>query len=290
MARIIGGSPLGEVRGKVGGLVYSANRAGQYIRAYRIPVNPRTLAQDRARSAFGTASGTYHHLSGSEKSSWQAFASGVYSPKIGINVGQFSGFNAYTSLRAIVENCNAMNQVCTGKMNGSALSVPATFSDFLFTDTPPVYTVQPAIAETATGRALSVLLSAADCDEEGKFHVTYAIDGSPTGGSNIEDFVDGQGKSLGFLIQISNPNPQPGMFYQNPYKYTLGATGIPSFAIADRTAVENIEFISSTGIDRSDYQAFPFEDQYVKLSSFVVGKDGTIICNGSEEVKVKKTL
>ncbi len=39
MAIIRGGSPFGELRGKLGGSVFSRNNAGQIVRAYVVPVN-----------------------------------------------------------------------------------------------------------------------------------------------------------------------------------------------------------------------------------------------------------
>lgn len=289
MARIVGGSILGEIRGKLGGMVFAANRAGQYIRSYRVPVNPRTLAQSRARARFGAASGTYHSLTALLKANWQNFASSVFSPKIGINTGQFSGFNAYTSLRTVVENGNDINQSVDALVNGAAPLVAATEANFSFNSVPPVFMLQPAVKEQVTGNALALALSGATVGADGSFTVEMTVGGAPTGGYDIEDFIDPQDRSFGFVVQMSNANPQDGMFFQNPYHFTLGYIKPQSLGAPDRAAVETLGFESTSNIAPSNYQAFPIENDYVQVSLFSAADTGMLVCLGAFKVKVAAT-
>jgi hypothetical protein len=58
MARVLG-NPMGELRGKLAGSVYSRNRAGQFVRGYVHPAQANSQAQLDARASFGAASQTW---------------------------------------------------------------------------------------------------------------------------------------------------------------------------------------------------------------------------------------
>lgn len=281
MARIIGGSIIGEIRGKLGGNVFSRNKAGQYIRSYAVPTNPNTVAQDRARARFGGASGTYHSMSAAQKAAWGVFAESTFSPKVGVNEGQFSGFNAYTSLFSAVGNGNDFTHDYDAKVNGSAVATPATFTNFSGSTTPPVYMLQPAVKEQGTGNALTLSLSSASVDAAGVFDFTINVNGAPSGGADIEDFVDPNDEPFGFLIQMSNALPQKGMFFANENRYALGYTGLPSLDSADRSGVETLYFSSNAEVSPGDYQSFPVAGQAVKLSCYMVSEGGMQVCIGS---------
>lgn len=285
-ALIVGGNPQGFWSGKVGGLVYSFNRAGQIVRQFVKPVNPATNAQDRARSRFAGASGTYHALTPAQKASWGSFAGSTFNPKIGMNYGQFSGFNAFVSLKNVTENGNDIPATVTGEVDGGAVATPLTFSNFAFSETPPVYTIQAAIKEQTSGNALNLSMRSATVDDAGLFEIQMNIDGAPSGGSDIEDFIDPNDQEFGFLVQMSNANPQGGMFYQNPLQYTLGYIKHPSMDSTDRTGVAYVGFVASAGIDPGDYQGFPVEDDYVKITVYVASVSGMLALVGSLEVQV----
>lgn len=286
MARIIGGSPLGFLSGKLGGHVYSHNKGGQYIRQYVIPVNPNSNAQLTARAVFGCASSSYHSLTPSQKTNWNSFAADVFSPKKGTNNGQFSGFNAYTSLKSV---CEAGNSNCrAGDMtaNNGALGTPAVFNPFDFSADPPVYSAEGSIGEQVTGKALSLALSNAWVYEDGKFKVKVDIDGAPSGGSDITDFEDSHDHEFGFLVNISNPNPQRGMHFSNPTFQSLGYIQHPTWDAADLLGVEYFSFESTNNIYLPNYQSFPSVGNRVLVSLYVANENGCIICIGSVEKSI----
>lgn len=283
MAKILGGSPFGMLSGKLGGNVFSHNRAGQYIRQYVVPVNPATLAQGRARSQFASGSSSYHSLSGAEKSAWGNFAQAVFSPKVGANMGQFSGFNAYTSLKSVVNNGQSINQTVTAQINGGAPTTPLTFNPFAFSNTPPTFALQSNIAGIA-GPPQNLNLIGATVGNDGSFSVDIQVgDGA---GYNVGDFVDGAGNEFGLLIQCSNSKPQDGMFYDNPYRYTLGYIEHPTVDPTDLTGLQNVELTSTTNINVADYQSFPQIDDYVKLTVYQASTTGMLALLGDIEVQV----
>jgi len=70
MAKIKFGMIVTDGRGKLGGQVFSKNRAGSYIRTKVTPVNPTTVAQTRARSLFGAISQQWSGLSSAARLGW----------------------------------------------------------------------------------------------------------------------------------------------------------------------------------------------------------------------------
>lgn len=283
MAKIVGGSPFGMLSGKLGGNVFSHNRAGQYIRQYVVPVNPATLAQGRARNQFASGSSSYHSLTPAQKAAWGNFAQSVFNPKVGANNGQFSGFNAYTALKTAVNNGQSINQTVTMQFNGSAPSSPPTFTPFAFSNTPPTFAQQSNIGQTA-GAPLNLNIQSATVGDDGSFSVNIGV--GSLGGANVADFEDGAGNEFGFLIQCSNSKPQAGMFYDNPFRYTLGYVEHPTVDPTDLTGLQDFDITSTTNINVGDYQSFPQVDDYVKLTVYQVSVTGMIALLGDIEVQV----
>ncbi|MCH7928573.1 MAG: hypothetical protein IID03_11450 [Candidatus Dadabacteria bacterium] len=67
MAKIKFGGPIMDARGKIAGLVFSANTHGAYIRRKVTPVNPATVAQLLVRSRFTTNSQAWRNLTDDER-------------------------------------------------------------------------------------------------------------------------------------------------------------------------------------------------------------------------------
>jgi hypothetical protein len=53
MAQLLPGPLVGEIRGSVGGVTFSRNAAGAYVRLRTVPVNPNTDLQVDIRNVFG---------------------------------------------------------------------------------------------------------------------------------------------------------------------------------------------------------------------------------------------
>lgn len=56
-----------EIRGKIGGKVYSRNGAGAYVRKYVKPVNKNSSGQQEARNNFSSISGAFRTLTEGER-------------------------------------------------------------------------------------------------------------------------------------------------------------------------------------------------------------------------------
>lgn len=66
------------VSGKIGGLVYSHNAGGQYIRALSIPTNPNTSFQQAVRTAVSLLANMWNNaLTALQRSQWNQYAENV---------------------------------------------------------------------------------------------------------------------------------------------------------------------------------------------------------------------
>jgi len=74
MGKIQVGSLVGEVRRKVGNLIYSRNQGGAYTKAYAVPTNPNTTFQQDARFRFFTVQNLWGSITEAQRQAWIAAA------------------------------------------------------------------------------------------------------------------------------------------------------------------------------------------------------------------------
>ena len=74
MAIIKLAAPLAGIRGTVGGLIYSANKAGPYCRAWSRPPNQRTAYQTEQRSILAAAAGAWRDIAAGDRADWDTWA------------------------------------------------------------------------------------------------------------------------------------------------------------------------------------------------------------------------
>ena len=71
MAKIKLGAIVTEIRGKLGGHVFSKNRGGAYMRTKTTPVNPQSIAQSAVRAIFGLIASAWSALSDVNRTSYR---------------------------------------------------------------------------------------------------------------------------------------------------------------------------------------------------------------------------
>lgn len=72
MAKIKFGMMMTDARGKLGGQVFSKNRAGAYVRTKVTPANPRTSTQMLSRSILGLLSASWSGLTDAQRRAWNS--------------------------------------------------------------------------------------------------------------------------------------------------------------------------------------------------------------------------
>jgi hypothetical protein len=123
---LIKGQFWGDMSGKVGGIVFGRNKAGKTARQYVVPTDAKSGQQVKVRSVFASAVSFWNSISSLTKSQWNTFASTIFKPKRPKGGVSYSGFQAFTSLNAMVNTMNTHNDL-------ALITIPsntATYIDF----------------------------------------------------------------------------------------------------------------------------------------------------------------
>lgn len=98
MAKIKFGMMMTDARGKLGGQVFSKNRAGAYVRTKVTPVNPRTSFQQASRQLLGAISQSWSALSSEQRESFNKAVSDWARTDIFGDLKNPTGKNLFTRL------------------------------------------------------------------------------------------------------------------------------------------------------------------------------------------------
>ena len=74
MAKIVTGGGVAAISGKLGGTVFASNKGGAYMRAFKVPTNPKTTYQEDARDSLAQYSNEWRTLTDGQRESWNAWA------------------------------------------------------------------------------------------------------------------------------------------------------------------------------------------------------------------------
>jgi len=100
---------FGEFSGKMGGVVWSRNRGGAYIRKYVTPLNPSSEKQMKQRYVFGINAQRYSVVDDELKPLWNTYANTVFVPLVG--TGKGTGINAFVSLNTTIDVYNMRREL-----------------------------------------------------------------------------------------------------------------------------------------------------------------------------------
>ena len=98
MAKVKFGMMMTDARGKLGGQVFSKNRAGAFVRTKVTPTNPRTLAQMVSRSILGSVSSAWSALTAEQRASFNSAVDEWKSTDIFGDLKTPSGKNLHSKL------------------------------------------------------------------------------------------------------------------------------------------------------------------------------------------------
>lgn len=104
MAKVQFSGNIADMRGKLGGGVFSRNRGGSYIRTKVTPVNPQSLAQGLVRSRLTNLSQAWRGLTAQQRESWNAAVSNFTGTDIFGSIKTPSGINLYNKLNINLGN------------------------------------------------------------------------------------------------------------------------------------------------------------------------------------------
>ncbi len=100
MAILTFAAPVSGLRGKVGGLVYSANQSGPYLKTFGKGSNPRSFIQTEQRGILVEFAQSWKSLTAGEQSGWDTYAAAAAQEKFN-SLGEsyfVSGFNWFVAI------------------------------------------------------------------------------------------------------------------------------------------------------------------------------------------------
>lgn len=199
----------GEASGRLGGMVFSRNKGGAYIRRHVTPTNPNSQKQRAVRERFSQRALEFRALPAATKAMWQEYVQTYYSPLTGSGKG--TALNAFISNRQAVDNANSVAEQTTFDI-GTQPRIP-----FILPTLPPT---QPLVANIKVGEFKIVPFIDS---------VIYAP-GSLTAKINLPNFpervefepVNENNVKVSLNLYISSPSG--GDYYSNPYRNLVAAT------------------------------------------------------------------
>lgn len=158
MAIIILAAPLGGIRGKVGGLIYSAGKSGPYVKPWSKGSNPRSEIQTAQRALLVSFAQTWKSLSAAEKLTWDTYAALPAQTKINSLGADYNvaGFNWYVGINS----------------NLSRAGLPARLIAPVLL-TPPTPVIQLARFEDSTGPTESLVKMSAASPGLADYHTAW---------------------------------------------------------------------------------------------------------------------
>lgn len=124
MAKVLFGMMAADVRGKLGGQVFSKNRAGAYIRTKVTPVNPQTVFQQGVRAVFTALSQAWRSLSQAQIQAWNSSVQSFPRTNVFGNPKTLSGHQLYVGLNAQLQAAG-QSTIATPPLPVGALAVEA---------------------------------------------------------------------------------------------------------------------------------------------------------------------
>jgi len=106
MALFKPGPAIADIRGKVGGTVFSRNRYGNYMRNLTVPVNPNSQRQQAVRNIMAFLVNAWAQvLTANQRAQWAVYAANVnFTNKLGETI-TLTGFNHFIRSNVAAQNC-----------------------------------------------------------------------------------------------------------------------------------------------------------------------------------------
>jgi hypothetical protein len=268
-------SLIGQLSGRVGGFVFTSNKSGATVRAGTIPTNPRTQVQTRQRTLFGAVSRIFRSISGANRTLWQEFADNYFNPKNGSNTGQFSGYNAFTALRNVVQQAYRLPNSATITVDAVALATPTVVP---FTPMPdaPIPKSFTAAFKDENDQPQGLIITSATVKQDGTGDFTLQVgDGQ---GVALDGLISPEGYAFGYALYISNGNPASNLSYGNRFANCLGYIK-PTTALTPLTELDDVKSVKvafTTPYDYAQARRFPIAGEYALLTVFAVNKYGQL--------------
>lgn len=134
-----------EIRGKIGGKVYSRNASGAFVRKYVKPTNANTTKQQSVRNGFATLSSAYRTLSDADRASYESMRQFYKTTDSIGNVVTPTAPQLFNRLNGVllqngIINTGSLLTTCPAPVNLVGIKTAAPTSDVSATDMFPAIT------------------------------------------------------------------------------------------------------------------------------------------------------
>jgi hypothetical protein len=271
-----------DFSGSLGGITASKNKGGGYLKARPNPVNPKTIAQIRARANMGASASGFSALTTLEVAHWNNYAQTLYIPKKSNNTGQYSGFQAYVSVNNQIMNAFGLSRVYE-LLNSGATMAGGQLNSFwhLSSNEPPTDNVV-AQMKGITNDQLAMIPIKCPVHVDGKLEYEFQVgDGL---GEDMLGTLFPDGSKMGFAVYMSNANNNEGRSYANQERYLMGYFQ-PTAAVDpnDMLAVTYLTLKATDTLNVANYNTWPQVGQWVVMSLYAVSENGNMIKIGAVE-------
>ena len=237
MARVLG-NPFGDLRGKLGGSVFSRNKSGAIVRVYTKNTDRRSDSQIDRRSRFGNVASLWASIDGSVKSNWNQYAENFFSPKRGKKPGSYTGFSAFVSIESNKANFGVnMSEL---SMLVPDLSSSTTSSTFEPLGTVPTKSLSGGVYDVTTSAYIKFTNSQCCFRDSDTVGVKIFLESTTTANNHL--FTNASNDNpFSFVVFASEVLSYEGASVKNPFRYMV-ANGIFTTPVSGWSATDNIEF------------------------------------------------
>jgi hypothetical protein len=262
----------GILSGRLGGLVYAFNKAGNYVRTFRSPTQPSTTPQIANRSRFANAVSTWHSMLDANKGAWNVFANTVFKPKFPVSGVAYSGYNAFVSLYNVAANMR-------DKEGEIAITAPTATPDPALVYEPVFVAPNTGLSgsiKDSSGAPLSFVITSVDVSLGIGTMCKLTFDrivtvGTATAGPNFSDAIGDE--PVGIALVGSLPVTQDVQFINNP-EINLLSVCQPIGEITDWQTSPTMEFTTVFAPDMLLRKTQYKDGDRIQVKGYLVGKSG----------------
>jgi hypothetical protein len=267
---------LGDIRGKIAGNVFSANKSGAIIRFKKIPTNPKTPAQVQARNIVTSLSQMWKTIATNLQGGWGGYGADGFVPKSKPPTGKTSGFQAFMGVSAAALNFNLASINCN-YYNGSSVMVGGTSVNIQMSTTAPANPLQSGIVWDGGVAVAPLQMTAIQINGAGKWTAQMQMVGIPDTSVSSTQLIDSLGRSFGIAIYISNKLPCLGAVPKRPFLNSLGcAKGMTGSAGITFAQKHTFSVQNTSAFNAAYYKNWINVGDFVRASCFQVGLSGEL--------------
>jgi hypothetical protein len=270
MARLIA-NPFGEMSGKLGGIVFTKNKAGQIARVYQKGCTSQSANQTATRSQFNGIAKNWKNLVYPVPNNWSNFALNYYSPLKRTNHGQYSAYQSFVACQNAYLNSNKWLTTVVITMDGALGVLGQTQLPCLISTIPEECSIQPALYD-GTQPVKSLSMPTVSLTGAGVLTALIRWIPAPQTGLTQASFLDPQQLPIVFTFYMSEVISNIHNFVRHPLKSIIASTGNMTIT------TPNLLLFQS--------KKFPYTGQIIQITACVMSTRGTQAIIGSKIITI----